>query len=553
MNYAYRDAMADIAARTGTAVGGEVPPGGPWRLLFLFNLYRLAASTLLLVVAEWFSDTISLGSQDHRLYFYTAAAYVAFSVVCFPLISMRRSASQLLSLQVGADISFISLLMFASGGVSSGIGLLLLTTLAGAGLISRGRLTLFYAAVASIAVLLEHSYEVLQSDASSAQYLQAALLCIGYFATAWVAHVLARYAIASEALAARRGIDMANLAEINERIIGDMRDGVLVADDRGVVRQFNRQAAAMLQPLCVTPPVVGVLLGECVPALSDALGQWRRQPASGDQDRSVQVSDALGASFVPVGHSRNDSVVIFLTDIRRARAEVRQMKLAAMGHLSANIAHEIRNPLGAISHAGELLQEEAALGDDAQRLLRIIHDNTRRLERIVQDVLKVDRRDTAHREVFSVCDYLNTFVAQFCEIEKIPRSLFVIDRYAEPLVDFDRSHLNQVMWNLSRNALRHCRRASGSIRIAVSASTAGNTVKLDVMDDGPGVPAAARSQLFEPFFTTAAGGTGLGLYIAREVCAANDATLEFIETPRGAQFTIQCKGGGHGQGTRSDR
>ncbi len=548
MNYAYRNAMADIAANPGAtaAADGEMPGSGPWRLLFLFNLYRLAAATLLLVAAELFSDTISLGSQDHRLYFYTTAAYVVFSVACFPLIAMCRSASQLLSLQVGADVLFISLLMFASGGVSSGIGLLLLTTLAGAGLISRGRLTLFYAAVASIAVLLEHSYEVLQSDASSAQYLQAALLCIGYFATAWVAHVLARYAVASEALAARRGIDMANLAEINERIIGDMRDGVLVADDRGVVRQFNRQAATMLQPLCATPPAVGVLLGECVPALADALDQWRRQAESADQDRSVQVGDALGASFVSVGRSRNDSVVIFLTDIRRARAEVRQMKLAAMGHLSANIAHEIRNPLGAISHAGELLQEEAALGDDAQRLLRIIHDNTRRLERIVQDVLKVDRRDTAHREVFSVCDYLNTFVAQFCEIEKIPRSIFVIDRYAEPMVDFDRSHLNQVMWNLSRNALRHCRRGPASIRIAVNASAAANTVKLDVMDDGPGVPAAARSQLFEPFFTTAAGGTGLGLYIAREVCAANDATLEFVETPRGAQFTIQCKGGGHG-------
>jgi two-component system sensor histidine kinase PilS (NtrC family) len=540
--------MADIVANPGAtaAADGEMPGSGPWRLLFLFNLYRLAAATLLLVAAELFSDTISLGSQDQRLYFYTAAAYVVFSVACFPLIAMRRSASQLLSLQVGADVLFISLLMFASGGVSSGIGLLLLTTLAGAGLISRGRLTLFYAAVASIAVLLEHSYEVLQSDASSAQYLQAALLCIGYFATAWVAHVLARYAVASEALAARRGIDMANLAEINERIIGDMRDGVLVADDRGVVRQFNRQAVTMLQPLCAMPPAVGVLLGECVPALSDALDQWRRQPGSADQDRSVQVGDALGASFVPVGRSRSDSVVIFLTDIRRARAEVRQMKLAAMGHLSANIAHEIRNPLGAISHAGELLQEEAALGDDAQRLLRIIHDNTRRLERIVQDVLKVDRRDTAHREVFSVCDYLNTFVSQFCEIEKIPRSIFVIDRYAEPMVDFDRSHLNQVMWNLSRNALRHCRRGPASIRIAVNASAAADTLKLAVMDDGPGIPAAARSQLFEPFFTTAAGGTGLGLYIAREVCAANDATLEFVETPRGAQFTIQCKGGGHG-------
>ena len=224
------------------------------------------------------------------------------------------------------------------------------------------------------------------------------------------------------------------------------------------------------------------------------------------------------------------------------QAQARQMKLAALGRLTANIAHEIRNPLSAISHATELLQEEPALNETVTRLLTIIHENGRRLDRMVNDVLKLNRGDRAHREVFKVGDYLKTFAEQFCQIEKMPQSLIALELAADPEVSFDRSHLNQVMWNLCRNALRHCRRQEASIRIAVDLIGGGNIVKLDVVDDGPGVPPALRNQLFEPFFTTVSSGTGLGFYIAREVCEANDATLDYVETPSGAQFTVLCRG-----------
>jgi two-component system sensor histidine kinase PilS (NtrC family) len=218
------------------------------------------------------------------------------------------------------------------------------------------------------------------------------------------------------------------------------------------------------------------------------------------------------------------------------------MKLAALGRLTANIAHEIRNPLSAISHATELLQEEPAPNETVTRLLTIIHENGRRLDRMVSDVLKLNRGDRAHREVFKVGDYLKTFVEQFCQIEKMPRSLIALELGIDPKVSFDHSHLNQVMWNLCRNALRHCRRLDASIRIAVDViGSAGNIVKLDVVDDGLGVPPAVRNQLFEPFFTTVSSGTGLGLYIAREACETNGATLEYVETPAGAQFTILCQ------------
>ncbi|MEK7836200.1 MAG: HAMP domain-containing sensor histidine kinase, partial [Pseudomonadota bacterium] len=229
----------------------------------------------------------------------------------------------------------------------------------------------------------------------------------------------------------------------------------------------------------------------------------------------------------------------------RVQAQARQMKLAALGRLTANMAHEIRNPLSAISYATELLQEEPVVGDTVARLLAIIHDNTQRLDRMVQDVLQLNRRDRAHREVFEVGEFLRKFADEFCQTEKIPRAVIGLELNAEPEVSFDHSHLIQVMWNLCRNALRHCRRQDASMRIVVSVVSGGDSVRLDVLDDGPGVPPELRSQLFEPFFTAVSSGTGLGLYIAREICAANDATLDYVETPSGAQFTVLSRGARH--------
>ena len=150
--------------------------------------------------------------------------------------------------------------------------------------------------------------------------------------------------------------------------------------------------------------------------------------------------------------------------------------------------------------------------------------------------------DLAHREVFALGEFLHAFTEQFCQIEKLPTEVVTLELAADPKIAFDQSHLNQILWNLCRNAARHCRRIKGSIRIAVDVIGGGDIVKLDVVDDGPGVPATVRNQLFEPFYTTVSSGTGLGLYIAREICAANDATLDYVETPAGAQFTLQCRG-----------
>jgi two-component system sensor histidine kinase PilS (NtrC family) len=510
-----------------------------WRSLFYFNVYRLLIALLLLLSVVIWGSNLWFGSRDLGLFVVADLAYVVFSIACFVLISARQHFDLQLTLQVAADVVFIVLLIYASSGISSGLGLLLLTTLAGAGLISRGRLTLFFAALASIGVLLEHTYETLKLEAPDSQFVQAGLLSGAYFAIAWLAHTLAKYTVASERLAAKREIDLANLEQVNQLVIRDMQDGVLVVDGRGVIRQFNARAERLLGPL---PAGGEVALAQYAPALAAQYEQWRSR-AGVDAGASIPYSSSESARYVPIGGNRELGAVIFIEDQTRVQAQARQLKLAALGRLTANIAHEIRNPLGAISHAAQLLREEPGMGDTAARLITIINENSGRLDRVVNDVLRLNRGERAHRERFRLANFLSGFVEQFSQIEKIDPGVFRVEPAADPEVLFDRSHLNQVMWNLCSNALRHSRRGPASIAIRFSLERSGSVVKLDVVDDGPGVVAEARAQLFEPFFTTAAGGTGLGLYIAREVCEANGATLDYVETPRGAQFSVLCWAG----------
>ena len=201
------------------------------------------------------------------------------------------------------------------------------------------------------------------STRRSRQYAQAGLLSAGYFAIAWVAHTLAKYAVASEELAAQREIDLENMAQVSEHVIQDMQDGVLVVDGQGVIRQFNTRAERILGPLWGRRDVP---LGEYAPALARRFEAWREDEHGRERASDMTLTRAMGARFVPVGRRRSAGAVIFLEDLTRIQAEARQMKLAALGRLTANIAHEIRNPLGAISHAAELLQEEPGLSETTQ-------------------------------------------------------------------------------------------------------------------------------------------------------------------------------------------
>lgn len=515
-------------------------PDTYWRSLQLFNGYRTAAALLLLLAGGFWGGTLQFGSRDMRLFLIGAASYAAFALAMFVVIRTRERFTWQLAIQVGGDIGFVVLLMYASGGLSSGLGLLLLTSLAAAGLVSRGQLTLFFAAIATIAVLLEHTYEVLQFSESGAQYAQAGLLSIAYFAIAWLAHTLATRSLASEQLAAQREIDLANMAQVNQLVIQDMEHGVIVVDGEGIVRQVNTAAERMIGGLRGGGVIA---LKDRAPALHARVETWLRDQQGRETPDAFELGPHLRARLVPVAARRGAGAVIFLEDLARIQAEARQLKLAALGRLTANIAHEIRNPLGAISHAAELLQEEPEVSAGAQRLTTIIRDNTRRLDRMINDVQTLNRGERAVRERFHLATYLRTFTEQFVATEKLAADVIELHLGTDPYIMFDRDHLNQVLWNLCQNALRHSHRNPGSISLVVGRASRGNAVRLDVVNDGPGLPPESRSKLFEPFFTTSPGGTGLGLYLAREICEANGAMLEYVDSTSGARFSVTCAAG----------
>jgi two-component system sensor histidine kinase PilS (NtrC family) len=313
-----------------------------------------------------------------------------------------------------------------------------------------------------------------------------------------------------------------------------------VVDGQGRIRQSNPRALQLLGPL---PPGRSPALGGYAPEIAGLLEAWRKgSETTFMQLRAPRAAGEVQVHFVPIGTGDPAPTVIFVEDVGRMRAQAQQMKLVALGRLTASIAHEIRNPLSSIGHAAELLDEDEGLDEPEKRLLEIIRGNVFRLDRIVQEVLYLNRRDRAQPEAIDAQAYLTNFSHEFSGTEKVPEgSLDVQVRTAQRLW-FDRQHLDQVLWNVVRNAWRHGRKLAGSVRIVLAPSPAPGRLILDVFDDGPGVSAESQVHLFEPFFTTDPQGTGLGLYMARELCEGNGARIEYVAQSRGGHFRMTMKG-----------
>jgi two-component system sensor histidine kinase PilS (NtrC family) len=504
------------------------PPAGArelWRSLLLLNAYRLTLGCLLLLLVWAFGRDLVLGQRDLHLYYQVNIAYIFLSLLSLSLIRLQRpSFNWQLGFQIGTDIVCIVLMAYASGGAASNLTQLLLVSLAAAGLICRGKITLFFAALASIAVLLEHSYSVLTQDGNAAQFMQTGLLSVAFFAVAWVAHQLSKYAIASEKLATLRGVDVSFLAEANRLVIQDMPDGVLLVDERGLIRQANPGAARLLGYQFSHDR--HETLNDCLPLLDALYGVWRQSRSNRDEILTIPAThSAIRVRFLPVQLEGFGGAVVILEDMQRAQAQAQQVKLAALGRLTANIAHEVRNPLSSISYAAELLQEGAQT-DGQARLFNIILDNAFRLNSIVLDVLQLNRRDRVQKVAFNLSEHLPYFLENLQHTESFTPTIFAVDVPNDCIVHFDRGHFDQVLWNLCRNALRFCQRQSGSVRVTARCDEGGRP-ELLICNDGATIPLELVQRLFEPFFTTSVGGTGLGLYIARELCEANGAKLEF--------------------------
>jgi two-component system sensor histidine kinase PilS (NtrC family) len=211
---------------------------------------------------------------------------------------------------------------------------------------------------------------------------------------------------------------------------------------------------------------------------------------------------------------------------------VQQSKLASLGRLSASIAHEIRTPIGAMSHASQLLAESSHVPEEDRRLTRIIRDNAERVSRIVENVLELSRRSTRRPQRIELPGWINEFWAEFCATQQIgPDQLRIGISPDEGLplpIRVDPTQLHQIMWNLCQNALVHGRgtaRGQRPVEIRYGRLASNRRPFVEVRDHGPGIPPEDAERVFEPFFTKAAQGTGLGLFLARELAESNGAVL----------------------------
>ncbi|HET7203798.1 MAG TPA: ATP-binding protein [Steroidobacteraceae bacterium] len=515
----------------------------PWRVISLLNVYRLLLPMLLLMVFFFDAPTHSVGTAQPGLFLAVTVLYFAFALVCVQTIARRfPSATWQAMIQLGVDAVAMAMLIHSSGGISSGLGTLLVLPAGATATIVERRHALLGTAIMTLALLAETTISFLQDESTSSDFLITGFTGATLFAITLLAVPLARRLRESEALVKQREIDIANLNELNQFIVQHLRESILVVDQSDRVRLINETAARLLKG---APVLNGTPLALVSPRLAYLLDAWRRQ-TSDRRDGNGEVVGADGGTtirphFVALSQTGNGPVLVFLEDTSVVAERVQQSKLAALGRLSASIAHEIRNPVGAMSHAGQLLRESPSLTTEDRHLTEIIEKNGVRVSEIIENVLQLSRRDSTRQERFDVVDWLRGFVREYVETQQIDASRFQIDAPANERaldVEFDPSHLHQVVWNLCDNALRHGGNAGEAAVVDLRAGRIASTGRpyLEVADRGGGVDPSLAERIFEPFFTSGKGGTGLGLFISRELCQTNGALLVYEPRPAGGSI-----------------
>jgi two-component system sensor histidine kinase PilS (NtrC family) len=475
--------------------------------------------------------TPTVGASDPQLFTFICIVYwVLGALMAFGGKGRWRSPHALVFVNTLLDTTAISFLLYCSGGVSSGLGILLVIPVGAMSLLAEGRAGLGVAALAALGLLTQQILAVFAGNAQTYDYSLAGMLGAVVFLVALMAWPVSNRLRESEALVRRQELDLANLAQLSQYIVQRLRESILVVDPSDRIRLINESAARMLGDDVAVP---GALLGEVAPRLLYLLSTWR-------QDDSVLLRGGAGTlvaadgarvirpHFAPLGSSEPAPIIVFLEDTGDLAAKVQQTKLAALGRLSAGIAHEIRNPVGAMSHAAQLLAESPALSAADRRLTEIMQDNSTRVSIIIDNILQLSRREAPRPEKLLLEAWTRRFRQEFCETLQLPWQRLSIDPSSEDVeLRIDGSQLHQIVWNLCQNSVTHALPQAGAAPIELRYGRLAGVGRpyLQVADRGPGIAQADAERIFEPFFTRAAHGTGLGLFLARELGQANGATL----------------------------
>ncbi|MES9868511.1 MAG: ATP-binding protein [Sedimenticola sp.] len=508
----------------------------PRRILQYFFAYRLLIAGLLTLMFFSNSGPALLGQQHPVLFGTTVVIYLGFVTANGLLLNLLHSTSLQYHalMMVATDIALITILMHASGGAPSGLGMLLAVSIAVGSLVMHGITALLLAAIASLAILAQQIYTQLYVDPSLTAYAQTGLLGASFFAIAILAHVLSQRLKESERLVSQRDIDLANMEQLNEYIIRNMRTGILVVDAEQKIHLMNESAWHLLG---MPEGRRGSPLEQASQELAQQIAQWQSDSEFEFRNfRPLPNGRELKPGFSRLGTEDDQGTVIFLEDAASITQQAQQIKLASLGRLTASIAHEIRNPLGAISHATQLLGESPELPGTEQRLLGIVETNCGRVNDIIENVLQLSRRQRSRPEEIQLKSWLEKFTAEFQLAQQLaPENIQLTIEPGETIIRADPSQLHQILGNLCENAVVHYKEERSMFRLKLIGGMTRESGGpfLDIIDNGPGIDRESLRQIFEPFFTTVNAGTGLGLYIAKELSESNQLRLEYLPVPAG--------------------
>jgi len=516
----------------------KYPDATSWKALTYYNLYRFLIA-FLFVSLYWIGQLPQpLGISDRTIFAVSSHFYLFISVVALFFIQIRKpSFVYQVTGHVLLDILLIASFIYSSAGLNSGFGMLMVIAIAGGSILIPGQIGFFFAAIAAIAVLGHEGFIQLAFDRPSPNYIHAGILGITYFLTAFISHALARRVELSEALAEQRAVDLKTLGRLNEHIVQRLQSGIIVVDDNMRIRLFNESARTLLG---ANQDFHNVELEKISLGLAASIRDWADSNGAGMFIiKPVKGSVDIQVSLSRLSLENKTEILIFLDDVSKLRQQAQQLKLASLGRLTASIAHEVRNPLGAISHAGQLLSESEVLSDEERRLTTIINEQSVRVNSIIENVMRISRRDRPVPATINLTQWFEKFIEELKLRYQLDDSDLKFYMEAQNIhANMDPGQLYQVLWNICENGIRYSR-GKPLLEIRCAKQYESQRPFVDIIDHGAGMAPDIVEQLFEPFVTTEAKGTGLGLFIARELCEANQATLNlYSNSSNGCCFRI---------------
>jgi two-component system sensor histidine kinase PilS (NtrC family) len=504
-----------------------------WLPLQLFNFYRIILASLFLILYITDLSPNFFGGYDEQLFITVIVVYLLFGINMAFVISKRWFTFdiQVMS-QCIVDIIMIILIMHSSGGLSSGLGVLLIITIAGSSILTIGKNALFFAAIASLAILFESVFDDIYNIFLYTHYTRAGTLGASFFATAFLAHILSIRLRASDAKAL-------HLVELNLQIVKHFKSGIIVINNKNYIELINNKAIKLLG----IKNKKNSNLGSLAPELIQQLKLWNKSKNYDSYMFSPNAGEVdVTAVFSQLNQSNIASTIIFLEDASLLAKYAEQLKLASLGRLSASIAHEIRNPLGAISHAAQLLAESKTLSKQETRLNQIILERSKLINTIIENILQLGREHCKPvSNSFDLEKWLNEFVTEINAHYNLDKNQIIIKNKCNKVIkiSFSIEQLHQILWNILENALRHSTNKIPCVELIINKNLETQHLYLDIQDFGNGIDKSIQNKIFEPFFTTEHSGNGLGLYIARELCLYSNANLKLFKNDNiGSCFRI---------------